>query len=198
MFLLSTICMVLEVVNTMGVLEGIKLETQGAFQPPTAWYGFRGANDRTLVQATIFSLEGLYPTAIILLIHRERSSWDSPEISTSLCTSFKAAAPPQYGPPMKQESKQISTLGIGTIDRSSIISITEPHIIKEVDNPKLAKSWSSHLSDIGPSSPNVKDNTSQISLALPLRSEPLALVDYTATHRAHGRSLSNETIAVTE
>ncbi|KAJ3878294.1 hypothetical protein F5051DRAFT_298443, partial [Lentinula edodes] len=232
MFLLSTICMVLEVVNTMGVLEGIKLETQGAFQPPTAWYGFRGANDRTLVQATIFSLEfilgdaivvwragalwafdwkimfsmiivllgdfgqadwwyiagtqpkscnvsqramfllsfgtnaiatffialkawqhreafialpdslsssgswkksrspaqkiiilflesgflymlfwvsspaffmtdifnqtryqvvGLYPTAIILLIHRERSSWDTPEISTSLCTSFKAA-----------------------------------------------------------------------------------------------------------
>lgn len=142
--------------------------------------------------------QGLYPTAIILLIHRERSSWDSPEISTSLCTSFKAAAPPQYGPPMKQESKQISTLGIGTIDRNSIISITEPHIIKEVDNPKLAKSWSSHLSDIGPSSPNVKDNTSQISLALPLRSEPLALVDYTATHRAHGRSLSNETIAVTE
>ncbi|KAJ4471147.1 hypothetical protein C8J55DRAFT_435582 [Lentinula edodes] len=339
MFLLSTICMVLEVVNTMGVLEGIKLETQGAFQPPTAWYGFRGANDRTLVQATIFSLEfilgdaivvwrasalwafdwkimfsmiivllgdfgqadwwyiagtqpkscnvsqramfllsfgtnaiatffialkawqhreafialpdslsssgswkksrspaqkimilflesgflymlfwvssptffmtdifnqtryqvvGLYPTAIILLIHRERSSWDTPEISTSLRTSFKAAAPTQYDPPMKQESKQISTFGISTIDRSSIISITEPHIIKEVDNPKLAKSWSSHLSDIGPSSPNVEDNTSQISLACPLRSEPLALVDHTATHRAHGRSLSDETIAVTE
>ncbi|KAJ3859553.1 hypothetical protein EV359DRAFT_68062 [Lentinula novae-zelandiae] len=329
MFLLSTICMVLEVVNTMGVLEGIKLETQGAFQPPTAWYGFCGANDRTLVQATIFSLEfilgdaivvwraaalwafdwkimfsmiivllgdfvfllsfgtnaiatffialkawqhreafivlpdslsssgswkksrspaqkimilflesgflymlfwaacsftyfpfvmgikspaffmtdifnqtryqvvGLYPTAIILLIHRERSSWDTPEISTSLRTSFKAAAPPLYGPPMKQKSKHISTFRISTIG-SSIISITEPHIIKEVDNPRLAKSWSSHLSDTGPSSPNVKDNTSQISSAFPLRSEPLALVDYTATQRAHGRSLSDETIAVTE
>ncbi|KAJ3803999.1 hypothetical protein F5876DRAFT_70986 [Lentinula aff. lateritia] len=239
MFLLSTICMVLEVVNTMGVfqLEGIKLETQGAFQPPTAWYGFRGANDRTLVQATIFSLEfilgdaivvwragtlwafdlkimfsmiivllgdfgqadwwyiagtqpkscnvsqrtmfllsfstnaiatffialkawqhreafialpdslsssgswnkscspaqkimilflesgflymlfwGLYPTAIILLIHRERSSWDTSEISTSLRTSFKAAAPPLYGPPMKQKSEQISTFRISTIN----------------------------------------------------------------------------------
>lgn len=141
--------------------------------------------------------QGLYPTAIILLIHRERSSWDTPEISTSLCTSFKAAAPPLYGPPMKQKSKHISTFRISTIG-SSIISITEPHIIKEVDNPRLAKSWSSHLSDTGPSSPNVKDNTSQISSAFPLRSEPLALVDYTATQRAHGRSLSDETIAVTE
>ncbi|KAJ3845922.1 hypothetical protein EV368DRAFT_20917, partial [Lentinula lateritia] len=66
MFLLSTICMVLEVVNTMGVLEGIKLETQGAFQPPAAWYGFRGANDRTLVQATIFSLEFILGDAIVV------------------------------------------------------------------------------------------------------------------------------------
>ncbi|KAJ3964819.1 hypothetical protein EV361DRAFT_23931 [Lentinula raphanica] len=66
MFLLSTICLVLEVVNTMGVLQGIKLETQGAFQPPTAWYGFRGANDRTLVQATIFSLEFILGDAIVI------------------------------------------------------------------------------------------------------------------------------------
>ncbi|KAJ3884443.1 hypothetical protein GG344DRAFT_33982, partial [Lentinula edodes] len=47
-------------------LEGIKLETQGAFQPPTAWYGFRGANDRTLVQATLFSLEFILGDAIVI------------------------------------------------------------------------------------------------------------------------------------
>ncbi|KIK52484.1 hypothetical protein GYMLUDRAFT_966471 [Collybiopsis luxurians FD-317 M1] len=66
MLLMSTVCLVLEAVNTMGVLEGIKLETEGAFQPPTAWYGFRGANNRTLAQAIIFSLEFILGDAIVI------------------------------------------------------------------------------------------------------------------------------------
>ncbi|KIK52483.1 hypothetical protein GYMLUDRAFT_207969 [Collybiopsis luxurians FD-317 M1] len=66
MLLMSTVCLVLEAVSTMAVLEGIKLETEGAFQPPTAWYGFRGANNRTLAQAIIFSLEFILGDAIVI------------------------------------------------------------------------------------------------------------------------------------
>lgn len=74
MFIMSSICVLLEVINTMGLVrpakssrlltlltkcqfEGILLETRGAFQDPTAWYSFKGANDRTLAQAAIFSFE---------------------------------------------------------------------------------------------------------------------------------------------
>ena len=42
---------------TIRQFEGILLETRGAFQDPTAWYSFKGANDRTLAQAAIFSFE---------------------------------------------------------------------------------------------------------------------------------------------
>ncbi|KAF5378924.1 hypothetical protein D9757_008725 [Collybiopsis confluens] len=66
MFLMSTVCLVLEAVSTMAVLEGIKLETEGAVQPPTAWYGFRGANNRTLAQAIIFSLEFILGDAVVI------------------------------------------------------------------------------------------------------------------------------------
>ena len=74
MFIMSSVCLLLEVINTMGLVrpskrshlhalltackfEGILLETRGAFQDPTAWYSFKGANDRTLAQAAIFSFE---------------------------------------------------------------------------------------------------------------------------------------------
>ncbi|KAJ4479184.1 hypothetical protein J3R30DRAFT_2729531 [Lentinula aciculospora] len=364
MFLLSTVCMVLEVVNTMGVLEGIKLETQGAFQPPTAWYGFRGANDRTLVQATIFSLEfilgdaiviwragalwafdwkimssmvvvllgdfattlyfigcegkgdwwyiagtqpkscnvsqramfflsfgtnvvatffialkawqhreafiampsslnlssgtwkktrspaqkimilflesgflymlywaacsftyfpfvmgiespaffmtdifnqtryqvvGLYPTAIILLVHRQSSSWDTPEVAASLRTSFKAAPPP----PRNHESKQISTFGVSTIDRTSITSdlITEPrYTIEEVDEAQVLKSYSSAAPN-SVDEKNVDDTSKRMSSVLPMAPGPLARLSRNVTGipaTGHERSLSDETIAVVE
>ena len=74
MFIISSVCLLLEVINTMGLVcpsqpsrlstllttcqfEGILLETRGASQDPIAWYSFKGANDRTLAQAAIFSFE---------------------------------------------------------------------------------------------------------------------------------------------
>ncbi|KAI5832494.1 hypothetical protein K523DRAFT_349773 [Schizophyllum commune Tattone D] len=66
MFIMSSICLLLEVINTMGLFEGILLETRGAFQDPTAWYSFKGANDRTLAQAAIFSFEFMIGDGVVV------------------------------------------------------------------------------------------------------------------------------------
>uniref|UniRef100_D8Q2X1 Uncharacterized protein n=1 Tax=Schizophyllum commune (strain H4-8 / FGSC 9210) TaxID=578458 RepID=D8Q2X1_SCHCM len=66
MFIMSSVCLLLEVINTMGLFEGILLETRGAFQDPTAWYSFKGANDRTLAQAAIFSFEFMIGDGVVV------------------------------------------------------------------------------------------------------------------------------------
>ncbi|KAJ3965029.1 hypothetical protein EV361DRAFT_955397 [Lentinula raphanica] len=347
---------VLEVVNTMGVLQGIKLETQGAFQPPTAWYGFRGANDRTLfilgdaiviwragalwafdrkimlsmiivllgdfattlyfigcegkadwwyiagtqpkscnvsqramfflsfgtnVVATFFialkawyhreafiskppSLQsasdssdtwkktrlpaqkimilflesgflymlfwaacsftyfpfvmglespayfmtdifnqtryqvvGLYPTAIVLLVHRQRSSWDTAEVAASLLTSFRASPPshpekgqPGANAPMRQHQKQVSMFGLSIIDRSSITSSSEPHAIVDTISPGASSKPrpKSEPHSIEAGSFDFHNRQSLPGLEASLRTGE--------EMKGHERSLSDDTIAV--
>ncbi|TRM60822.1 hypothetical protein BD626DRAFT_549511 [Schizophyllum amplum] len=54
MFAMSTVCLLLEVINTMGLFHGILLETRG------------GANDRTLAQAAIFSMEFMLGDGVVV------------------------------------------------------------------------------------------------------------------------------------
>lgn len=66
MFAMSTVCLLLEVINTMGLFHGILLEIRGVFQDPKAWHSFKGANDRTLAQAAIFSMEFMLGDGVVV------------------------------------------------------------------------------------------------------------------------------------
>lgn len=67
MFAMSTTCFILEIVNTMGLFHGIMMETKGLPDtPPSAWFSFKGANDRTLAQAIVFSFEFMLGDGVVI------------------------------------------------------------------------------------------------------------------------------------
>ncbi|KAI5824979.1 hypothetical protein K523DRAFT_252046 [Schizophyllum commune Tattone D] len=66
MFLMSSACLLLEVLNTMSLLEGILLETRGEVENPSAWNSMQSTNDRAFAQAAIFAFELIISDSVVV------------------------------------------------------------------------------------------------------------------------------------
>ncbi|KAL1663126.1 hypothetical protein GGF50DRAFT_57576 [Schizophyllum commune] len=66
MFLMSSACLLLEVLNTMSLLDGILLETRGEVENPSAWNSMQSTNDRAFAQAAIFAFELIISDSVVV------------------------------------------------------------------------------------------------------------------------------------
>ncbi|KAL1676554.1 hypothetical protein EV122DRAFT_216177 [Schizophyllum commune] len=66
MFLMSSACLLLEVINTMSLLDGILLKTRGEVENPAAWNSVQSTNDRAFAQAAIFAFELIISDGVVV------------------------------------------------------------------------------------------------------------------------------------
>ncbi|KAL1703123.1 hypothetical protein EV121DRAFT_208644 [Schizophyllum commune] len=66
MFLMSNACLLLEVINTMSLLEGILIETRGEVRNPAVWSNKQSTNDRAFAQAAIFAFELIISDGVVV------------------------------------------------------------------------------------------------------------------------------------